>query len=226
MTVVENANTYPKIDRTTPSRYPQRVTYEREAVHAVLDEALVCHVGYIVDDRPVMIPTLHVRSGENLYIHGSTGARLMMRAAAAPVPVCITVTLTDGLVLAKSWFNHSVNHRSVIIHGDAAVVTDPDEKWNAMVALMDHVAQGRAEGSRGANKRELAATSILRIPLNEVSLKHRSGPPKDDEEDLDLPFWSGVIPVSTSFGEPQPLSDVELPGYLKDYERGANGWRG
>lgn len=226
MTVVEQTHSYPKTDRTTPSRYPQRVTYEREAVHAVLDEALVCHVGYIVDDRPVMIPTLHVRVADNLYIHGSTGSRLMMRAAAAPVPVCITVTLTDGLVLAKSWFNHSVNHRSVIVHGEAAVVTDPDEKWNAMVALMDHIAQGRAEGSRGANKRELAATSILRIPLTEVSLKHRSGPPKDDEEDIDLPFWTGVIPVSTSFGEPQPLGDIELPEYLDGYERGANGWRG
>jgi nitroimidazol reductase NimA-like FMN-containing flavoprotein (pyridoxamine 5'-phosphate oxidase superfamily) len=226
MTVVESAGAYPKTDQTTPSRYPQRTTYERDAVHAVLDEALVCHVAYIVGGRPVMIPTLHVREDEHLYLHGSTGSRLMLHASAAPVPVCVTVTLTDGLVLAKSWFNHSINYRCVIVHGEAAVVTDPDEKWNAMVALMDHVAQGRAEGSRGANKRELAATSILRIPLDEVSLKYRFGTANDDEEDLDLPYWSGMIPVSTSFGEPQPIGDAELPEYLRNYDRGANGWRG
>jgi nitroimidazol reductase NimA-like FMN-containing flavoprotein (pyridoxamine 5'-phosphate oxidase superfamily) len=226
MTVVEPAGAYSQTDRTTPSRYPQRTTYEREAVHAVLDEALVCHVAYIVGDRPVIIPTLHVRDQDQLYLHGSTGSRLMLRAAAGPVPVCVTVTLTDGLVLAKSWFNHSINYRCVIVHGDAAVVTDPDEKWNAMVALMNHVAQGRAEGSRGANKRELAATSILRIPLDEVSLKYRSGTPHDDDEDLDLPFWSGVIPVSSAFGAPQPFGEEALPDYLKDYDRGAGGWRG
>jgi nitroimidazol reductase NimA-like FMN-containing flavoprotein (pyridoxamine 5'-phosphate oxidase superfamily) len=226
MTATENASTYAQTDRSTPSRYSTRVTYEHDAVHAVLDEALVCHVSYVVDGRPMMIPTLHVRVGSNVYIHGSVGGRLMMLATKGPVPICICVTLTDGLVMAKSWFNHSVNSRSVIIHGDAAVVSDPEEKWNAMVALMNHVAQGRAEGSRGANKRELAATSILRIPLEEVSLKYRFGPPKDDEEDLDLPHWSGLIPISTVFGEPQPLGDQELPDYLKNYDRETNGWRG
>jgi nitroimidazol reductase NimA-like FMN-containing flavoprotein (pyridoxamine 5'-phosphate oxidase superfamily) len=225
MTAIERLTDYDKTKTTTPMRYPDRVTYERDAVHAVLDEALVCHVGYIVDGRPVMIPTLHVRSGDNLYIHGSTGSRLMMTAAKGPVPLCVTVTLTDGLVLAKSWFNHSINYRCVIVHGDGEVVTDPDERWDAMVALMDHIADGRAEGSRGANKRELAATSMLRLPLNEVSLKYRSGTPHDDEPDLDLPHWSGVIPVTTVFGEPIPELSGDLPDYLKNYERGTNGWR-
>ncbi len=219
MTAVEHSATYTQTDRTTPSRYPQRTTYEREAINAVLDEALVCHVAYIVDDRPVMIPTLHVRVGENLFLHGSTGSRLMMHAANGPLPVCITVTLTDALVMAKSWFNHSINYRCVIIHGNAEVVTDPEEKWDAMVGLMNHVAQGRAEGSRGANKREMAATAILRIPLDEVSLKERSGSPKDDEEDLDLPHWSGLIPVTTVFGDPEPLGDQVLPDYLNGYAR-------
>lgn len=220
MGVIGKSSTYATTGRTTPARYPGRATYDREAVHAVLDEALVCHVGYVVDGRPVMIPTLHVRVGEDLYLHGSTGSRLMLLAAKGQVPICVTVTLTDGLVLAKSWFNHSINYRSVVIHGDATLVTDPEERWDSMVALMEHVARGRAEGSRGANKRELAATAMLRIPLDEVSLKRRSGPPGDDAEDLDLPHWSGVIPVSTVFGEPKPAGDVPLPDYLAGYQRG------
>jgi nitroimidazol reductase NimA-like FMN-containing flavoprotein (pyridoxamine 5'-phosphate oxidase superfamily) len=219
MTATESMASYARTERTTPSRYPARATYERDAVHAVLDEALVCHVGYVVDERPVMIPTLHVRVEDQIYLHGSTGSRLMLRAAAGPVPVCVTVTLTDGLVLAKSWFNHSINYRCVIAHGEAALVTDPSEKWNAMVALMEHVARGRAEGSRGANKRELAATAIVRLPLDEVSLKQRSGTPKDDEEDLDLPFWSGVIPVATVFGAPQTFGESALPDYIAHHQR-------
>ena len=211
---------YQQTGRTTPARLPERASYEREAIHAVLDEAFLCHVAYVPDGLPKMIPTLHVRLGDDLYLHGSTGSNLMLAAREAPVPVCVTVTLVDGLVMAKSWFNHSINYRSVIIHGEATMVTDPDEKNGAMIALMEQIAAGRAEGSRYSNKREFAATAIVRVPLTQSSLKHRSGAPKDDAEDLDLPHWSGVIPVSTTFGEPIGFDEIELPDYLKHYSRG------
>jgi len=210
---------YPQTELTTPARLPERAAYERAAIHAVLDEALLCHVAYVVDGAPRMIPTLHVRRGDDLYLHGSTGSTLMLAARLAPLPVCVTVTMMDGIVMAKSWFNHSINYRSVIVHGEAALVTDPDEKWDAMVALMEQIAAGRAEGSRDANKREFAATAILRLSLEQSSLKHRSGPPKDDEEDLDLPHWSGVIPAATTFGGPIGFDTLELPDYLKNYKR-------
>jgi nitroimidazol reductase NimA-like FMN-containing flavoprotein (pyridoxamine 5'-phosphate oxidase superfamily) len=211
---------YRQTERTTPARLPERATYDAEAINAVLDEALVCHVAYVHDGKPAMIPTLHVRRDDGLYIHGSTGSRLMLAARSGPVPVCITVTLVDGLVMARSWFHHSINYRSVIIHGDATMVTDKDEKWDAMVALMEHIAPGRADGSRGANSREFAATAILRIPLDEVSMKHRAGMPNDDEEDLELPHWAGVIPVTTGFGPLQSDGELAIPDYLANYGRG------
>ena len=211
---------YPQTERTTPARLPERATYEQDAIHAVLDEALLCHVAYIEDGLPRMIPTLHVRRGNDLYLHGSTGSTLMLAARTAPVPVTVSVTLVDGLVMAKSWFNHSINYRSVIVHGEATMITDADEKLDAMVALMEQIAEGRAEGSRYPNTREFAATAILRLPLEQSSLKHRSGLPKDDAEDLDLPHWSGVIPITTLFGEPIGYDDIELPEYLKEYSRG------
>jgi nitroimidazol reductase NimA-like FMN-containing flavoprotein (pyridoxamine 5'-phosphate oxidase superfamily) len=210
--------TYEANSRTTPTRKPERATHEIEAVNAVLDEALVCHVAYLVDGEPQIVPTLHVRVRDQLYIHGSTGARIMRAGDQVPVSVC--VTLTDGIVFARSWFDHSINYRSVIIHGDARLVTDRDEKWNAMVALMNHVAQGRADDSRDANKREFAATAILRIPLKEASLKQRSGPPGVDDLDIDSPHWDGVMPVRAVFGPAIPARDLPLPDYLADYGRG------
>jgi uncharacterized protein len=213
------STTYLQNARTKPTRKPERATYDVDAVNKVLDEALVCHVSYVIDGEPHILPTLHVRVGQDLFIHGSTGARLM-RASGEPLPVSIAVTLTDGIVLARSWFNHSMNYRSVIIHGLASRVTDPGEKWDAMVALMEHVAQGRAAGSRDANKREFAATEILRIPLTEVSLKHREGPPSVDEGDEDSPYWDGVMPIASVFGSPISACDLPLPGYLDGYSRG------
>lgn len=210
--------TYEANARTTPTRKPERATHEIDAVNAVLDEALVCHVAYVLDGEPQIVPTLHVRVGDQLYVHGSTGARLMRVGERVPVSVC--VTLMDGIVFARSWFDHSINYRSVIIHGDAALVTERDEKWDAMVALMNHVAPGRAEGSRDANKREFAAIAILRIPLNEASLKQRSGPPGVEDEDRDSPFWDGVMPVRTVFGPAIPACDLPVPNYLVDYDRG------
>lgn len=210
--------TYAVNDRTTPTRKPERATHEIEAVNAVLDEALVCHVAYVVDGEPQVVPTLHVRVGDQLYVHGSTGARLMRAGDRLPVSVC--VTLMDGIVFARSWFDHSINYRSVIVHGEATPVTDRDEKWDAMVALMNHVAPGRAEGSREANKREFAATAILRIPLEEATLKQRGGKPGVDDEDRESPFWDGVMPVRTVFGPAIPACDLPLPNYLDHYSRG------
>ena len=218
MTTSSNGTTYRQTPRTTGKRRPDRVGYDVAAVHAVLDEALVCHVGYLNQGAPLVLPTLHVRVGETLYLHGSTGAGLMFHRDAA-IPVCVTVTLTDGIVMARSWFNHSINYRSVVVRGDAALVTDPDEKLAALTALVEHVARGRAAGSRPPNRRELAATAVLRVPLVEVSLKVRSGPPIDDDEDLDLPYWAGVIPAATVFGPPEPDSDLPVPPYAGDYRR-------
>lgn len=213
-----NRTTYQQTPRTTGKRRPDRVRYDMEAVHAVLDEALVCHVGYLHQGAPLVLPTLHVRVGETLYLHGSTGAGLMFHRDAT-IPVCVTVTLTDGIVMARSWFNHSINYRSVVVRGDAALVTDPDEKLAALTALVEHVARGRAATSRPPNRRELAATAVLRVPLVEVSLKERSGPSKDDDEDLGLPYWAGVIPAALAFGAAEPDSELPVPPYARDYRR-------
>jgi nitroimidazol reductase NimA-like FMN-containing flavoprotein (pyridoxamine 5'-phosphate oxidase superfamily) len=184
------------------------VSYDRRTVHAVLDEAVVCHVGFVVDGRPVVLPQLHARVGDRLYLHGSTGARALRTARDGGLAVCVTVTLVDGLVLARSAFHHSVNYRSVVVHGAAHVVTDPAEKSAALEALVDRVVPGRTAGTRAPDRRELAATSVLRLPLDEVSVKVRSGPPKDDAEDLDGPHWAGVLPLSTVPGEPVPAPDL------------------
>jgi nitroimidazol reductase NimA-like FMN-containing flavoprotein (pyridoxamine 5'-phosphate oxidase superfamily) len=184
------------------------VSYDRPTVHAVLDEAVVCHVGFVVDGRPVVLPQLHARVGDRLYLHGSTGARALRTARGGGLDVCVTVTLVDGLVLARSAFHHSVNYRSVVVHGAAHVVTDPAEKSAALEALVDRVVPGRTAGTRAPDRKELAATSVLRLPLEEVSVKVRSGPPKDDDEDLDGPHWAGVLPLSTVPGEPVPAPDL------------------
>jgi len=213
------STSYAQNAQTKPSRMPERAVYDVEAVNNVIDEALVCHVSYALDGVPHVLPTLHVRQDANLYIHGSTGARLML-ASGEPIPVSIAITLMDGIVLARSWFNHSINYRSVIVHGLASRVTDPDEKWEAMVALMNHVAPGRADSSRDANKREFAATAILRIPLVDVSLKARSGLPSVDEEDAASPYyWDGVMPIATVFGPAISACDLALPDYLVNYRR-------
>ena len=205
--------------RTTPTRNRDRVAYDRERIHAVLDEAVLCHVGFVVDGAPVVLPQLHVRVGEALYLHASSGARAMRGAAADGIPLCVTVTLVDGLVLARSAFNHSVNYRSVVVHGQARLVEDPAEKEAALAALVDAVVPGRSAGSRAPDRRELAATSVLRLPLTEASLKERSGPPGDDPDDLGLPHWAGVLPLRTVAGPPLPApdlpADVPLPEHVQ-----------
>jgi nitroimidazol reductase NimA-like FMN-containing flavoprotein (pyridoxamine 5'-phosphate oxidase superfamily) len=199
------------------------VSYDRATVHAVLDEAVVCHVGFVVDGRPVVLPQLHARVGDTLYLHGSSGARALSTARDGGLDVCVTVTLVDGLVLARSAFHHSVNYRSVVVHGTAQVVTDRAEKTAALDALVDAVVPGRTGGTRGPDRKELAATTVLRLPLAEVSVKARSGPPVDDPEDLDGPYWAGVLPLTTVAGAAVPAPDlapgVETPSHVTTWQR-------
>ncbi|MEK2473739.1 pyridoxamine 5'-phosphate oxidase family protein [Streptomyces noursei] len=202
-------------DRTLPTRARERARYDEETVHAILDEGYVCHLGFVRDGAPVVLPTLYGRVADRLYVHGSTGSRPLRMAggqSADPgLAVCLTVTHVDGLVLAKSAFHHSMNYRSVVVHGTAHQVTDQEEKKAALDALVDHVLPGRAADSRPANAKELAATAVLRLDLREVSAKIRTGGPNDDPEDLALPHWSGVLPVSPSYGAPIPADDL-APG--------------
>ncbi|MDT0468179.1 pyridoxamine 5'-phosphate oxidase family protein [Streptomyces gibsoniae] len=211
---------YTPTDRTVPTRSPQRASYDKDLVHAILDEGYVCHLGFVRDGAPVVLPTLYGRIGERLYVHGSTGSRPMrMSDASDPgLAVCLTVTHVDGLVLARSAFHHSINYRSVVVHGIAHQVTDPAERQTALDALVDQVVPGRSRDSRPANKKELAATAVIRLDLDEVSAKVRTGGVSDEPEDLALPHWAGVIPVRKEYGAPQADADlspgIALPDYL------------
>jgi uncharacterized protein len=211
---------YPQTERSTPTRYKERASYDRAAVHAVLDEALVCHVGFIRDGAPVVLPTLHARIDDTLYIHGSTGGRFALLDGE---PLSLTVTLIDGLVLARSWFHHSVGYRSVVVHGTARLVADEQERWDAMESLIEHVATGRTADSRPPSRKELAAVAIVAIDLSEVSLKSRGSNVVDEPEDLDSPYWAGTIPLRLTPAAPVPTEDltpgIALPEYLADYAR-------
>lgn len=217
--------TYAPTSRTVPTRYRERARYDRVTVHGILDEALICHVGYTNAGRQVVLPTMHARLGETLYLHGSTGSGPMVTAAGSPdgLPVCVTVTLVDGVVLARSAMHHSLEYRSVVAMGNARLVTDRDEKLRGLAAVLDHVASGRAADSRPPNARELAATAVLALDLVEVSAKVRTGGPVDDDDDIVLPHWAGVVPLTITAGTPVPADDltagVPLPTYLTPYRR-------
>ena len=210
--------------RTRVVREPQRAVYDREAVNQILDEAFLCHVGFVVpgqpDAQPFVIPTSYGRVGDTLYIHGSAASR-MLRNLDKGVPVCITITLLDGLVLARSIFNHSMNYRSVVILGTATLVADPAEKLAALRALSEHIIPGRWDDSRQPNERELQQTSVLRVPIAEFSAKVRVGPAEDNEEDYSFPTWAGVIPLEMTVGAAirDERCQQELPAYLKNYTR-------
>jgi uncharacterized protein len=206
--------------RTRVVREPQRAVYDREVVNQILDEAFLCHVGFVADGQPFVIPTSYGRDGDLLYIHGSAASR-MLRNLNQGVPVCITVTLLDGLVLARSVFNHSMNYRSVVILGVATLVDDPAEKLAALRALSEHILPHRWDDARQPNEKELKATSVLRLPISEFSAKVRVGPAIDDEEDYSFPTWAGVIPLEMNSGTPirDERCEQELPAYLKSYSR-------
>jgi nitroimidazol reductase NimA-like FMN-containing flavoprotein (pyridoxamine 5'-phosphate oxidase superfamily) len=212
----------PSTTRTRLVREPDRAVYDREAVYRILDEGFLCHVGFAVDGQPFVIPTSYGRKDANLYIHGSAASR-MLRQMKDAVPVCITVTLLDGLVLARSIFNHSMNYRSVVVLGKATLVDDPTEKLEALRLLSEHILPGRWAESRQPNERELKATSVLRVPIEEFSAKVRVGPPIDDAEDMSFPTWAGVIPLEMKAGT--PIDDVGLlpgqgvPEYAHNYTR-------
>ena len=211
---------YQQTPRTTATRYQSRVGYDRAAVHAVLDEALVCHLAFVLDGAPVALPTVHARIGDRLYVHGSSGGRFSRLDGR---PAGVTVTLFDGLVLARSWFNHSMAFRSVVIHGTARVVADPAERLNAMRALIDHIAPGRAAETREPTRKELAQTAILAFDLEQVSLKARGDQVADAEADLTLPYWAGTIPLSMTAGTAKPSPDlldgITPPEYALNYTR-------
>jgi uncharacterized protein len=208
--------------RTRLVREADRAVYDRETVYQILDEGFLCHAGFSVDGQPFVIPTSYGRKDASLYIHGSAASR-MLRQMKDGVPVCITVTLLEGLVLARSIFNHSMNYRSVVILGKATLVDDPEEKLLALRLLSEHILPGRWDDSRQPNERELKATSVLRVPIEEFSAKVRQGPVIDDEEDYSFPTWAGVIPLETKAGT--PIDDARLmagkaaPEYARNYTR-------
>jgi hypothetical protein len=206
--------------RTKVVREPQRAVYDRDAVNQILDEAFLCHVGFAVDGQPYVIPTSFGRDGDVLYIHGSAASR-MLRNLDKGIPVCVTVTLLEGLVLARSVFNHSMNYRSVVVLGTATLVSEPTEKLAALRALSEHIIPGRWDDSRQPNEKELKATSVLRVPITEFSAKVRLGPAIDDEEDYSFPTWAGVIPLAVELGDAirDERCDREYPEYLKNYTR-------
>jgi len=212
---------YTPTDRTQVRRLAKRAVYDRKQVHSILDEGFVCHVGFIADGQPYVIPTLYVRAGDRIYIHGSAASR-MLRTLDEGIDVCVTVTLVDGFVLARSAFHHSMNYRSVVVLGKARLVTDPVEKIEALHGFTNHVVPGRWEEVRQPTEQELRATSVLALELDEVSAKVRTGSPLDEEEDYSLPVWAGVVPVRTEFGAPVPDNRV-LPGVkVFDVHRLAN----
>ena len=192
---------YTPTGRTQVRRLPKRAVYDKAVVYSILDAGYVCHVGFVADGQPCVMPTGYARAGDRLYIHGSPASR-MLRALEQGADVCVTVTLLDGFVLARSAFHHSMNYRSVVVFGRARLVAEPAEKLEALRAFTEHVVPGRWAEVRHPNERELSATKVLALPLDEASAKVRTGPPVDDEEDYALPVWAGVVPIRMQVGEP------------------------
>jgi nitroimidazol reductase NimA-like FMN-containing flavoprotein (pyridoxamine 5'-phosphate oxidase superfamily) len=207
--------------RTTLKRLPKRGSFERETVYGILDEGFVCHVGFVVDGQPFVIPTAYGRAGDVLYIHGARASR-MQKALAAGADLCVTVTLVDGLVLARSAFHHSINYRSVVVFGRARVVESEAEKNAALQAFTEHLMPGRWDDVRWPNAQELAATTVLAIQLSEASAKVRTGPPIDDEEDYALPMWAGVLPLGvvsgTAEADPRLPAETAVPSYIEEFD--------
>jgi nitroimidazol reductase NimA-like FMN-containing flavoprotein (pyridoxamine 5'-phosphate oxidase superfamily) len=211
--------------RTTVRRHRERARYDRQSLLSILDEGLVCHLGFVDEGSPFVIPTMYARAGDVLYLHGAPASR-MLRRAREGAEVCLTVTLLDGLVMARSVFNHSMNYRSAVVLGRAHEVTDPAEKMLASESLVEHVCPGRWADARHPSPKELAATVIVRLRLDEASVKVRSGGPVDQEDDLGLPVWAGQVPLRTLGGQPIPDGiggiEVPAPGYALGYTR--RGW--
>jgi len=214
--------TFPETDRTKLKRLPKRGHFDRETVYAILDEGFICHVGFAVGGDPFAIPTGYARVDDKLYIHGSQASR-MLRSLAGGSDACVTVTIIDGLVLARSAFHHSINYRSVLVFGRATLVDDSAEKYDALIALSEHIVRGRWADVREPNEQEMKQTTVLCLPLEEASAKVRTGPPLDDEEDYALPMWAGVIPLRLVAGDPindpRLSAEIPVPDYAAHYKR-------
>jgi nitroimidazol reductase NimA-like FMN-containing flavoprotein (pyridoxamine 5'-phosphate oxidase superfamily) len=204
--------------RTTLRRHKERGQTDRAELYAVLDAGLICHLGVVADGAPVVLPTAYGRDGDTLYVHGSSANGAL--GAAAGQQVCVTVTHMDGLVCARSVFSHSVNYRSAVVFGEAAIVTDDDERWQALRIITDHLIPGRWAAARQPTQKEMAATAVLRLPMDEASVKIRTGMPGDPAEDLDLDVWAGVLPIAVTFGDPEPdpllRPEIPVPAHIRD----------
>lgn len=214
--------TFTETERTKLKRLPKRGHFDRETVYGILDEGFICHVGFAPEGLPVVIPTGYARDGDKLYIHGSQASR-MLRTLSGGVDACVTVTIVDGLVLARSAFHHSMNYRSVVIFGRATLVEDPEEKMAALLALSEHIIRGRWADVREPTEIEMKQTTVLSLPLVEASAKVRTGPPLDDEEDYAMDVWAGVIPLrlvaDEPINDPRLPENIQIPAYAREYER-------
>ena len=208
--------TLPSSAKTTVRRLPKRGVYDRESIYAILDEGLICHVGFAVDGQPFVIPTGYARIDDTLFVHGSAASRMLKTAASESVDICVTVTLLDGLVLARSAFHHSMNYRSVVVLGKGRMVADEQEKWAALHAFTNKVVSARWEEAREPTLQELKATSVLALPIEEASAKVRTGGPVDDEEDYAMRVWAGVVPIGSKIGS--PIRDARLPAEIPDID--------
>ena len=214
--------TYPISNRNRVKRISNNSDYSKETVHAIIDEALFCHLGIIHDGKPVVIPTIHARMGDHIVFHGSNASRLLK--ISNNNEICVTITLLDGLVMARSLFNSSMNYRSAVIFGKGEIIKDHDERMAAFKSITDHIAPGRWDDARQPNNSELKQTSVVRMPIDEASAKISVGPPDDEDEDYALDYWAGVIPINQTYGEPEsdPIlqEGITIPDYLKNYCRG------
>jgi nitroimidazol reductase NimA-like FMN-containing flavoprotein (pyridoxamine 5'-phosphate oxidase superfamily) len=213
--ITEGAESFTQTARTTLRRLPKRGSFERRVVYEILDEGFVCHVGFVASGQPFVIPTAYGRVGDEIYFHGARASR-MLKTLSEGADVCLTVTLVDGLVLARSAFHHSINYRSVVVFGRARVVESDEEKNAALASFTNHIVPARWDEVRPPNTQELNATLVLALPLSEASAKVRTGPPIDDEEDYELPIWAGVLPLQTVAGDVIP--DPRLPSGMKPSE--------
>jgi len=216
-------NKLPQTPRTTLKRLPKRGSHERETINQILDEGFICHVGFVFEGQPFVIPTGYARAGDKFILHGSQASR-MLRALKTGIDVCITVTIIDGLVLARSAFHHSMNYRSVVIFGRATLIEEREEKLAALFTLSEHIIPGRWQEAREPTEAELQQTTVLSLPIDEASAKIRTGPPLDDEEDYAMNVWAGVLPMQLTTGD--PIADprlppgIEVPDYVGSYRRG------